>query len=167
MFYANAPSKYTPVRSTDLHDDIAENIKNLVNEKVNGNTLIALPEMSTDFVLKQLRSMSKSKSTGLDGIGANTLKLAAPAIADSITYICNLSMKTKSSPEKRKESKVTPIFKKRETDDCSNYRPISVLPILSKILEKHVYISLCDFLQDNKLLLDTQFGFRTNHVRLH
>ena len=96
----NAPSKYTPVRSTDLHDDIAENIKTLVTEKVNGNTLFAAPEMSTDFVLKQLRGMSKSKSMGLDGIGANTLKLAAPAIADSITYFCNHSIKTKSFPEK-------------------------------------------------------------------
>ena len=83
------------MRSSDLHDNIAENIKNRVNEKVYGNTLFALPEMSTDFVLKQLRSMSKSKSTGLDGTGASTLKLAGPAIADSITYICNLSIKTK------------------------------------------------------------------------
>ena len=40
MFYDNAPSKYTPVRSTDSHDDIAENIKNLVNEKVNGNIVL-------------------------------------------------------------------------------------------------------------------------------
>ena len=83
--YANAPSKYTSVRSTDLHDHIAEHIEHLVNGKVNGNTLFALPEMSTDFVLKQLRSMSNSKSTGLDDIGVSTLKLAAPAIADSIT----------------------------------------------------------------------------------
>ena len=63
------------MRYTDLHDDIAENIKNLFNDKVNGNTLFALPEMSTDFVLKQLRSMSRSKSTGLDGIGASKLHL--------------------------------------------------------------------------------------------
>ena len=87
--------------------------------------------------------MSNSKSTGLDGIGVSTLKLAAPAVADSITYICNLSIKTKSFPEKYKVAKVTPIFKKEN-------------------LEKHVYICLYDFLQDNKLLLDTQFRFREN-----
>ena len=164
-FYANAPSKYTPVRSTDLHDEIAENNKNYDNEKVDGNTLFVLPEISTDSVLKQLRNMSKSKSTRLDGIGANTLKLAAPAIADSITYICNISIKTKSFPEKWKEAKETPIFKKGKTDDCSNYRPSSVLSILSKILEEHVYICLYDLLQDNKLLLDTQFEFGKNHSR--
>ena len=94
------------MRSTDL-------AQNLVNEKVNGNTLFALPEMSRDFVLKQLRSMSSSKSTGLHGIGVNTLKLAAPAVADSSTYICNLSIKTKSFPEKWKEAKVTPILKRK------------------------------------------------------
>ena len=44
-FYANAPSKYTSVRSTDLHDDVAENINNLVNKKVNTNTLFALQEI--------------------------------------------------------------------------------------------------------------------------
>ena len=95
------------MRSTDLHDDIAVNIKNQVNEKVNGNTLFALPEMSIDFSLKQLRSMPNSDSTGLDRIGVSTLELAAPAIADSITYICNLSIKTKSFSKKWKEAKVT------------------------------------------------------------
>ena len=141
--------------STDLHDDIAVNIKNHVNEKVNGNTLFALPEISIDFVLKQLRSMPN------DGIGASTLELAYPAIADSITYICNLSIITKSFPEKWKEAKVTPIFKKGKTDDCSNY--YSFADSLNFFLQKHVYICLYSFLQDKKLLLDTPFGFRKNH----
>ena len=58
---------------------------------------------------------------------------------------------------------MTAIFKKGKTNDCFNYRSISVLPILSIFLEKHVYICLYDFLQDKNLLLDTQFGFRKNH----
>ena len=114
-FYADGPSKYTPVRSTDLHDDISE--KTLVNEKVNKNTLFTLQELSTDFVLKQLGSMSNSKSTGFVGIGVSrpTLKLAAPAVADSITSLCNLnSVTTKSCQDKSKEAKVTPIFKKEK-----------------------------------------------------
>ena len=150
------------MRSTDFHDDIAVNIKNHVNEKVNGNTLFALPEMSR-FCAKTVKKYANSKSTGLDGIGVSTLKLAAPAIGDPITYICNLSIKTKSFPEKWKEAKVTPIFKKGKTYDCSNYRPISVLLILSKILEKHAYIYLYDFPQVKNILLDTQFGLRKNH----
>ena len=56
---------------------------------------------------------------------------------------------------------------KSYTDDYCNYRPISVLPVISKVLEKHVYrlIGLClyDFLEDKKLLLDTQCGFCKNH----
>ena len=83
------------MQSTDLHDDIAEDITNLVNEKVNRNTLFTSPEMSP-----------YSKSSGLDGIGVCTLKVAAPAKADLITYICHFKYKYKSFPEKRKEGKV-------------------------------------------------------------
>jgi len=161
-FYANVSSKYISSRTNNLDKDVAENIVNFVNEKVQENTSFTLSEMSIDFTLKQLNIMSNSKATGLDGFSVNILKMAAPAIVDSITHICNLSIRTKSFPDKWKEARVTPIFKKGKADECSNYRPVSVLPILSKIIEKHVYLCLYDFLQRHKLLLDTQFGFRKN-----
>ncbi len=89
--------------------------------------------------------------------------MAGPAIIASITKLCNLSLETGEFPDKWKEAKVTPLFKGGDKEQCSNYRPISVLPILSKIIEKHVYIHLYEFLQRHELLVKSQFGFRKNH----
>ena len=66
-------------------------------------------------------------------------------------------------PEKWKEGKVTPLHKNGPKDDTNNYRPISVLPVLSKLLEKHVHDSLTFYLSSNNLLHSTQSGFRPNH----
>ena len=104
--------------STTRRKEVAKLVRNkedLVKEKTE------LKKQASDLD-EDLQRINKepTKSTALVGIGSNTLKLVAPAISDLITYICNLSSKTKSFPEKWKETKVTPIFKK------ANYRPISV-----------------------------------------
>ncbi len=104
-----------------------------------------------------------SKATGCDNIGPRLLKLAAPYVTDSITYICNESIKHSVFPDKWKQGKVAPLHKSGPKDDVNNYRPISVLPIISKILEKHVHDSLMDYLILYRLLHKTQSGFRPKH----
>ena len=64
----------------------------------------------------------------------------------------------------RKHAKVVPLRKKKSQDDVNNYRPISVLPIASKILEKHVSVHLYKYLSSHNLLNKIQSGFRTNHL---
>ena len=90
--------------------------------------------ITTDFVLQQLKHMPSTKATGLDDISINVLKLAAPEIVSSITYICNLSLKTATFPAKWKEAKVTPLHKGGSRHYCLNYRPISVLPGGGRVL---------------------------------
>ena len=75
----------------------------------------------------------------MDTIGPRLLKLAAPYISESLTFICNQSIVKSVFPKKRKEGKVTPLHKNGAKDDTNNYRPISVLPVVSKLLEKHVH----------------------------
>ena len=77
--------------------------------------------------------------------------------------LLNLSILTHSFPNHWKIAKVTPLHNGGARNDSNNYRPISVLPILSKILEKHVASSLSVFLRDNNLLYELQSAFRSGH----
>ena len=79
------------------------------------------------------------------------------SIAKLLTYIFNMSFKADTFPSKRKLAKIISIFKKSENNDVSNYRPISLLPQVSKILEKY---SLLSFLSNNNSISDSQYGFR-------
>ena len=86
--------------------------------------------------------------------------MASPIIAESLTFICNLSIKTGSFPDKWKEAKVKPLHKGGPANGPSNFRPISVLPVFSKLFEKHVHESLMNLLEKNKLLFDIHYSVR-------
>ena len=93
-----------------------------------------------------------------------TRSIAAPAIADSLCKLINFCIEKQTFPKKWKVGKVTPIYKGQgNRDDKNNYRPITALPILSKLLEKHICDHFCDFLEENALLHRFQSGFRKFH----
>ena len=75
----------------------------------------------------------------------------------------NLSISTGSFPSTWKTAQVTPLFKNGSREDTGNYRPISVVPILSKVLERHVAIALSDHLHSFDLMSNLQSAFRENH----
>ena len=133
------------------------------DEKLMDNTHFSIPVIEYEKVEKYLKNIDITKATGADNIGPRLLKLAAPYISESLTFICNQSIMNSTFPEKWKEGKVTPLHKNGPKDDTNNYRPISVLPVLSKLLEKHVHDSLMFYLASNNLLHSTQSGFRPNH----
>ena len=115
------------------------------------------------FVLKQLKCLKLKKATGLDGLPARLLKDSAAVIADCVKHLLNLSIETGAVLSEWKQAKVVPLFKSGSKDDLDNCRPISVLPILSKILEKAVFHQLHSYLSENSLLSPYQSGFRENH----
>ena len=80
-----------------------------------------------------------NKSTGLDDIGPRFLHDGAEALADVVTYIINLSISSKIVPECTKRAKVIPLYKKNNKLEVGNYRPVSILTSISKILEKAVH----------------------------
>ena len=90
-------------------------------------------------------------------------KLASPIIAPSITKLINLSFSLNVFPSCWKTVKVTPIFKSADPIEVINYRPISVLPILCEIAERHVHNALYSFLCENDLIYIRQSGFRSKH----
>uniref|UniRef100_A0A672GUJ2 Reverse transcriptase domain-containing protein n=1 Tax=Salarias fasciatus TaxID=181472 RepID=A0A672GUJ2_SALFA len=91
------------------------------------------------------------------------IKQITDVVIEPFKYICNLSFTTGTFPESMKIAKVIPLFKKGNKNDVSNYRPISLLPQLSKILEKLFVIRLNKFIVKHNILSNNQYGFRTNH----
>ena len=88
-----------------------------------------------------------TKASGPDhGISARLLKDAAPVIAKPITYLVNLTISTGFIPAEWKDARVTPIFKSGARNDVNNYRLISVLPLVSKIMERAIQVQFLAFL---------------------
>ncbi|CAB4038930.1 Hypothetical predicted protein, partial [Paramuricea clavata] len=110
-------------------------------------------------VLQELSKLRTTKATGLDGISAKLLKDSAYIIAPYLTKIFNLSLRCGSFPDIWKKGRVTPIFKSGDPTSSNNYRPITILPTLSKLLERIVHHQVYNYLQEHKLLASQQFGF--------
>ena len=123
-------------------------------------------EIHIDEVRQQLSNLKISKSTGVDNIQAKVLKLAASIIAPSLIWIFNLSVKTGIYVNEWKKARVVPIHKSNDRQRCENYRPISILPVVSKILERSVFNQIYKFLNDNSLLSKYQSGFRPKNSTL-
>ena len=122
-----------------------------------------IPQVSVSFIQKQLQNLKVNKATGIDEISAKYLKMSATVISQPLATILNLSITNGIYPDDLKKAKVTPIFKKGEKQDINNYRPISVLPVITGIFERHISTTLIDFLDKHKLIYECQSGFRRNH----
>jgi hypothetical protein len=89
-------------------------------------------------LLQDLLHLDINKSTGTDNIEPMILKVSAPFIVSPLTYIFNRIIDSGIYPNILKNAKVSPIFKSRKKCLPTNYRPISVLPVISKLIEKHI-----------------------------
>ena len=127
------------------------------------NGYFHLEPVGEDFVLKHLQGLVSTKATGHDSCPARLIKIAAPVIAGPLTYLINLSLNTGVFPQSWKKARVTPIHKGGDIKEPSNFRPISVLPIFSKILERAVFEQLYNYMNSNQLLNTNQSGFRPLH----
>ena len=133
-------------------------LKDFCQLKLPENNKFSIPNIEKQTVLKYLSNLGVSKATGTDNIGPRLLRLAAPYIAEDIAFICYHSIKNSTFPNQWKMAKFSPLYKNAPYDDVNNYRPISILPVLSKVLEKHVHDCLSNFLHEHCLLHKTQSG---------
>ena len=146
-----------------IHDSNFENIKKFVDSKVDNNVSFSIPEINIAFVRKYILNLDISKSTGLDDIGSRILKLSYDIISPSITFLINKSLSLGIFPNVWKTANIIPIHKTGPKEDVNNYRPISILPTVSKIMEKWIHLKFMNYLNDNKLLHEKQSGFRAGH----
>ena len=106
--------------------------------------------------------MDPKKSKDLDGISSYLLKFFNTTISVPLAHIFNLSLSKGIYPDRLKKSRVVPIFKEGDSRLCDNYRPITIVSTLAKILDKIVATKLYNHLDLNKLLYKFQFGFQKN-----
>lgn len=114
-------------------------------------------EEEVNKIITQLKTDS---APGYDGLNNKIIKLCSHALVAPITFLCNLSLFSGTVPECLKIANICPIHKAGDAKDPANYRPISLLTGLSKILEKVVNKRLLTYLENKNLLSDNQYGFR-------
>ena len=115
-------------------------------------------------IIKSLRSSSAS---GYDNISVSFIQDGSRELSTPLMILINLCLRQSIFPNAEKLANVTPIFKSGDQSSMDNYRPISVLPVLAKIIERVVHRQLSDYLEDNSLLSTNQFGFRKGRSTRH
>ncbi len=119
--------------------------------------------VSVGKVVRLLNGLSNGKAAGLDKISGKILKAAASTIAPSLIHIFNNGLISNCFPYEWKMARLVPIHKKCLRNLTENYRPISILPAISKIMERIMYDQIYQYLTNNSLLSEHQFGFRKYH----
>ena len=121
--------------------------------------MFEFPPISEHAVLKQLLKLSPFKSSGCRILTNRVLREIAPFIAGSLAYLYNLSINSAVFPDEWETAFATPVFKNRgKSSDATNYRPISLLPTISKVLDTIQCKSFTSYLLRNHLS-DHQFGY--------
>jgi len=121
-----------------------------------------LGNTTPEYIVKITNALAGKNSLDIFGTSTKMVKFIIKQIAKPLSHIFNLSLQNGIFPDKLKQSRVVPIFKSGDYLECDNYRPISLLSAISKILEKIVAKKLIGHLENNDLIYPNQFGFLPN-----
>ena len=117
-------------------------------------------EVSHENIIKIIQKLNPKKSHGIDNISIAMLKMCPHALSTPLKILFDRCLKEGSFPEMWKRANVQPVHKKESKQSKTHYRPISLLPIFSKIFEKIIFDQMYDFLNSNNLISQNQSGFR-------
>lgn len=123
-------------------------------------TSMVLLDSDSSEVYRIIMGLRSESAAGWDGISTKFLKLVGKEVSPVISHLANLCMAQGIFPTALKKAVITPIHKGGHKDEACNYRPISVLPVLAKIIEKIINIRLINYLTKFKILSEAQYGFR-------
>ena len=121
-----------------------------------------LLEVTESEILKIVKDLCNKSSTDCDDISMNVLKSVFTSVIKPFLFVCNKSFMSGVFPDRMKVAKVIPLYKSGEKNVFTNYRPVSLLPQFSKILEKLFNNRLDNFVEKYNLLNESQYGFRNN-----
>ena len=117
-------------------------------------------ETSARDMYEKLKSLKRKKSSGYDEVPSSLIIDGAGVLCKPLSLLTNCSLGNSIFPTAEKCARILPVYKSEERSAMDNYRPISVLPVLSKVTEHVVYRQVYEYLCKNHLLSDNQFGFR-------
>lgn len=126
----------------------------------NIKTTFKFREVTFNDVREAINKLKNKNSMDIYGINVKIIKQIKNIIIFPLTHLINLSIKAGEFPNSLKIAKVIPIFKKGNPDDPGNYRPISLVPIIAKIVEWLLAAQIAEYFENNNLFINEQFGFR-------
>lgn len=138
------------------------NIGKYVLENLNASSMMIEPTDPNE-IINIIKGFSNNKAAGYDDVLTRIIKTVSYSLATPLVSLFNLSFETGIFPDQLKIAKVIPLFKSDDKRMINNYRPISILPVFSKIIEKLMHRRLKNFLDKNNVLTSSQFGFRRGH----
>lgn len=141
--------------NTSINNSTANNLNK------NYNSIFINPVTPCD-IHRIIQSLKNTTSTGYDEITTAVIKYVSDIISPVLCHIFNLCIFHGIFPTKLKCTIIKPLFKKEDPKNMSFYRPIALIPVLSKVLEKVIYESLYNYLEKFKIITEAQTGFRKN-----
>ena len=146
-YHSLGPNLANKIGTTD--DNFVSYIRNTKSE------FAAFHPITIGSVYNLLSGLSSNKATGIDKISSKIIKIAAPVFSDSLTHIFNQSIAQSFFPDEWKIARVVPLFKNGQRNLPENYRPISVLPVISKIMERIMYDQLYEYVTEAGILSES------------
>ena len=137
------------------------NFKNYLRNPVVPN--MSFSQISEEAVMEVLNNLKQKLSCGHDGISSRLLKASKNVICKPLTLIINQTLTSGIFPDTLKIAKIIPLFKKGDRNLLENYRPISILPAISKIFERIMFNQIHSHFSTHNLFYSGQYGFRVNH----
>ena len=164
-YFANVASNSISSETWNSDDqyEVTPDFQAFVQSRLPSDTKFSIPLITPSRVKDLLLHLDPSKATGMDGISPYILQRSAFLLVEPLTLIINNSIQSGIFPSSWKIAKLFPVYKNGDASDINNYRPISILTSVSKLIERHVHDHLYAFLSRFNLITDSQSGFRPIH----
>ena len=156
-FFANIGPLLASQIDTTNKKHYTSYLKNTIHSQFQFTTV------NTEHVNEMIESIKTKTSFGHDEMTTKSLRKLAPVLLQPLTLIINQSLITGIFPDDLKITKVVPLHKKNDKTKMDNYRPVSLLPAISKVFEKVAHKQLYDYFKENELFYTGQYGFRDEH----
>lgn len=160
---AEAFAKYfSSVNIMSINDHFGGNLStSCTTSSLSNDNFFLFPVLAQEVEMV-IKGLKNKNSSGMDMISVKVMKSLAPFISEHLAYLINLSVTSGKFPSVLKTAKVIPVHKKNDADDISNYRPISLLSCLSKVIERIIYDRMLNYLNKLSVITSCQHGFTVN-----